>query len=86
MNESIADLFVLFLYLLMLAVIARALISWFPVSHDNPAVRVLYQVTEPLLEPIRRVMPRFGMIDLSALVLIILLQVMIAVVRQAAAA
>lgn len=84
MNQSIADLFTTFLYILMVAVVVRSLMSWFPVRQDNQFVRVLHQVTEPLLEPIRRVMPRIGMIDLSALVLIILLQVMVSVVQQTA--
>ncbi len=84
MNEQIASLFVLFLYLLIFAVIGRALLSWFPVSQNNQFARFLYQVTEPLLEPVRRILPRTGMIDFSTLVVIILLYVMIAVVQQAA--
>lgn len=84
MNAQIATLFVVFLYLLIAALIARALMSWFPVSRDNQFVRVLIQVTEPLLEPVRRIMPRTGMIDFSTMVVIILLYVMIAVVQQAA--
>ncbi|MCC6418448.1 MAG: YggT family protein [Gemmataceae bacterium] len=85
MNQSVADLFTAVLYILMVAVIVRSLMTWFPVRQDNQFARVLFQVTEPLLEPIRRIMPRMGMIDLSGLVLIILLQVMVAVVQQTAA-
>ncbi|MCK9521104.1 MAG: YggT family protein [Dehalococcoidia bacterium] len=84
MNEQIATLFIVFLYLLIAALIGRALMSWFPVSHDNQFARVLYQITEPLLEPVRRIIPRTGMIDFSTMVVIILLYVMIAVVQQAA--
>lgn len=84
MNPQIASLFIVFLYILIAAVIARSLMSWFPVSRDNSFVRVLYQVTEPLLDPVRRLLPRTGMIDFSAMVVIILLYVMIAVVNQAA--
>jgi uncharacterized protein YggT (Ycf19 family) len=42
-------------------------------------------VTEPLLEPVRRIMPRTGIIDLSALIVIILLYVMISVVDRVTA-
>ena len=84
MNEQIALVFTTFLYILILLIVARALISWFPVSRDNQLVRLLYQVTEPLLEPLRRILPKTGMIDFSAMIMIILLYVMIRVVNQVA--
>lgn len=61
--------------ILILAVIGRALISWFPVSPTNPLVRVLNEVTDPILEPIRRVVPRLGMLDITPMVAIIVLMV-----------
>lgn len=85
MNDTVASLFILFLWLLILAVFLRSLLSWFPISQDNEVARLLYRVTEPLLEPVRRVMPRTGMIDFSGMVVIILLYVMMEVVRRAAA-
>lgn len=36
---------------------------------------ILYDITEPILDPLRRVIPRLGMIDLTPLVAIILIQV-----------
>jgi YggT family protein len=84
MNDTVASLFTLFLWLLILAVFLRSLLSWFPISQDNEAARLLYRITEPLLEPVRRVLPRTGMIDFSGMVVIILLYVMIEVVRRAA--
>ena len=83
MNETVASLFTLFLYVLVVAIFLRALMSWFPVDRNNPAARLLIQVTEPLLEPVRRIMPRFGMIDLSAMVVIVILLLMIRVVDRA---
>lgn len=84
MNDTVASLFTLFLWLLILAVFLRSLLSWFPISRENEAARLLYRITEPLLEPVRRVLPRTGMIDFSGMVVIILLYVMIEVVRRAA--
>lgn len=84
MNHQIAQIFSAFLYLLIFAIIARSLLSWFPVSPGNRFVRLLNQFTEPLLEPVRRIMPRTGMIDLSAMVVIIILYVMLNVVTRAA--
>ncbi|MCL4240324.1 MAG: YggT family protein [Dehalococcoidia bacterium] len=84
MNDQIADIFILFLYVLIFAVLIRSLLSWFPVDRNNELVRLLVNVTEPLLEPVRRIMPRTGMIDFSAMIVIIVLYVMITVVRTAA--
>jgi YggT family protein len=60
--------------LLTLAILARVLLSWVNPDPYHPIVRALYQITEPILEPIRRYLPRTGMIDFSPLVAIILLQ------------
>ena len=47
-------------------------------------MRLLDAITEPLLEPVRRMLPRTGMIDLSAMVVMIVLYIMVAVVQTAA--
>ena len=83
MNDQVAAIFSLFLYLLIIAVILRSLMSWFPVDRNNPAARLLVQVTEPLLEPVRRFMPRIGIIDISAMVVIFVLFLMLRVVDRA---
>jgi YggT family protein len=56
------------------AIFFRALLSWFPIDPRNPLVTFLYDITEPILEPLRRVIPRLGMIDISPFVAIILIQ------------
>ena len=53
----------------------RAILSWFPIDPRNPLVTLLYEVTEPILAPMRNVIPRIGMIDISPLVAIILIQI-----------
>lgn len=57
------------IYLVVLA--ARAVLSWFPMRPDSPiapVARMLVVITEPVLEPLRRVIPPAGVIDLSFLV------------------
>lgn len=61
--------------LLTFAIIVRAILSWFPLSGSNPLVAIVYQITEPVLAPLRRVIPRIGMMDITPMVAIILLQV-----------
>ena len=60
---------------LTIAIIIRALLSWFPnIDPRNPLVEFIVAITEPILVPIRAVMPRIGMIDLTPMIAIILLQ------------
>jgi len=62
---------------LVAAIFLRAICSWFmPPGSDNVIMRFLREITEPILAPIRRVMPSMGMLDLSPLVAMILLQVL----------
>lgn len=61
------------IWLLIVAVIVAAVMSW--VSPFHPAARLLTAFIQPLLAPIQRVLPRPGNIDLSPLVLIVLLQI-----------
>ena len=69
---------------LTILIIARALMSWFPnVDPRNPIVEFLITVTEPILAPIRSVMPRLGMLDLTPMIAIILLQVIRRVLIEA---
>ena len=66
--------------LLQLAVwvfIARALLSWFRIRPGNPMwplVVAIQRGTEPVLQPIRRMLPQFGGLDLSVFVVIIVIR------------
>ncbi|MBM4422484.1 MAG: YggT family protein [Chloroflexi bacterium] len=51
-----------------LLILARVLFSWFRPDPYNPAVKFVYDVTEPILAPIRNFLPQTGMIDLSPMV------------------
>lgn len=64
-----------FFTLLSLAILARVLLSWFRVSPYHPLVDFLYRVTEPILAPLRRVIPPIGMVDISPVIALILLQI-----------
>lgn len=75
MAAFFTNFLVVLITILQIAIIGRALISWFPVSPSNPLVRVLTEITEPVLAPLRRVIPRFGMIDLTPMVAIIVLSI-----------
>lgn len=58
-----------FLSLVQLLILARVVLSWVasPTSR-NPVVELIRSVTEPILAPIRSILPRTGMFDLSPMI------------------
>jgi len=75
----------IFFTLLSLAILARVLLSWVRVSPYHPAVELLYRITEPILAPLRRVIPSIGMMDISPIIALLLLQIiqeiLVAIIR-----
>lgn len=59
---------------LTVAIILRVILSWFSPSPTNRLFIILIQITEPMLSPLRRIIPRAGMLDFTTLVAIIGLQ------------
>lgn len=72
----ILNIAVAFLQIMTWAIVGRALISWVDPQGTNPISRVLVELTEPIVGPIRSVVPRIGMIDISPIFAILLLQVL----------
>lgn len=57
-------------------IFGRIILSWFPISAGSPLAqinRVLWQVTEPVLGPARRIIPSIGPLDISPIVVVFLL-------------
>lgn len=55
----------------LVVLFARVVLSWFPIHPGTPMATfysLLYDLTEPVLAPVRRVIPPAGMFDLSVLV------------------
>ena len=63
-----------------LILLARVLLSWFPnFDRSNPIVSFIYDVTEPILKPIRDLLPQTGMIDFSPLIVFLIITVLMQV-------
>ena len=73
------ELIVTIVFLFELAVIGRVILSWFPLSNSGArgVMDVLFRITEPVLGPVRRVLPSFGGLDLSPIVVILVLNVLV---------
>ena len=79
-----SDLFMLLFWALQafqLILLARVIMSWIPnLDYNNPIARFLYQITEPVLAPIRNALPPLGGIDLSPLVVFLAISVLMQLV------
>ncbi len=64
----------------MFVLLARVLLSWIQIDPYHPAVQFLYQITEPVLRPIRQMLPEGGPLDFSPLVAMLLVQLLTSVV------
>jgi YggT family protein len=79
---SVAGIVSLFLQIYEFLILIRVLLSWINVNPtrpgiDHPAVRVLNRVTDPVLAPLRRLIPPIGgTIDVSPVVALILLEIL----------
>lgn len=67
-------------------IFARSLLSWFPnIDRSNPTVdavvRFIYGVTEPILRPIRDMLPRNSGVDFSPMIVLIIIIVLMQLLR-----
>jgi YggT family protein len=72
---TMVKLFKISLYLLMAAVFIQAILSW--VNPYTPIAPLLASITRRFLQPLRRVVPLLGNVDLSALLLFIICQLIV---------
>ena len=77
MAETLALIINIVFQVLWWAILIRVILSWLPMANIridpyNPAIRLLYSITDPIIEPLRR-FTTIGMIDLSPLVALLLL-------------
>ncbi len=79
------EIIVYFLNFLILAIFARIIVSWIapPQSGglNNPIVKIIYQITEPILGPFRKILPRVGMFDLAPMFAMLTIVVIIAILE-----
>ena len=57
-----------------LVVFVRVIVSWIQLPPNNPIAHYSRALTEPLLDPIRKLLPAGGGLDFSPLILLVLLQ------------
>ncbi len=71
---SAADVLSVILTILFWTLLIRVLLSWINADPYQPVIKALYQFTEPLMAPARRIIPPIGGLDLSPIAIFILIQ------------
>jgi YggT family protein len=83
---GLATLVDLLFTLYIFVIFARVILSWARIDPYHPVVQGIFRLTEPLLAPIRNLMPQTGMVDWSPMiamfVLIILRQVVVTLLQN----
>ena len=74
---TIGQLLQTILYIFLFAIIIQAVISWINPGQFNPVTQLLYQLTEPVLRPARRILPPFSGLDLSPILVIIAINLLL---------
>ena len=66
-----------FLEIMTWLILGRVILSWLPHNPDNPILRILYEGTEPILAPFRKVLPKSGFpLDFSPLLALLALHLL----------
>ncbi|MGI8643772.1 MAG: YggT family protein [Thermomicrobiales bacterium] len=82
MPDAFADFIFLLLRVFTFLLIGRAIASWIDPGLRSTIGRALYEATEPIVGPVRSVMPRTGFLDLSLFATLILIQILRQVLAQ----
>jgi YggT family protein len=67
---------IMLLDLYSLVLLASVVLSWVQLSEDNAFVKIVRQLTDPVLEPVRKVVPPVGGFDLSPVLVILALNLL----------
>lgn len=81
---AVRDLVEIFIYIYIISLIGEAVLSWIAAARGgyNPIAMLLINLNRPLLAPIRRVIPPIGMVDLSPLFALLVLNALLIVLHS----
>jgi YggT family protein len=63
-------------------ILARVLLSWVSLGPGNPIVTFIMEATDPVIKPLRSVIPPIGMLDITPIAALILLQIVETIVMS----
>ena len=78
----VAQLLIFVLYVFIVVMLIRVVFSWISPNQTNSVSRLAYRITEPVLAPIRRMLPPMSGIDLSPLLVMLGAYLLISILRN----
>ena len=78
----VAQLLIDVLYVFIIVMLIRVVFSWVSPNPTNVVTRLAFRITEPVLAPIRRLLPPMSGIDLSPMVVMLGAYVLISILRN----
>lgn len=79
---GIGELLQLTIYIFIVTILIRVVLSWIAPQGYNPALRVLYDLTEPIMAPARRLIPPIAALDISPIIVFIFLYLSLMLIVQ----
>jgi YggT family protein len=80
--DTFVEILTILCQVLATIIFVRAILSWFATSPNSQVVLFLNRITEPLLAPLRRIVPRLGMVDITPMIAIIILLLISSLLSQ----
>lgn len=86
-KSAIGSAIVILLQIIEYAILIRVILSWLPIPKDNQFIRILYQITDPVLLPIRNMIEKTNwgknmMIDFSPLIAFAIIMLLVRIVSS----
>jgi YggT family protein len=82
---SIISLLASLVSLYSFIIFVRVMLTWIPgLDPYNPIVQFLHQITDPVMEPARRIIPPIGMIDISPIVVMVVMSILAQILQDLA--
>ena len=70
---TLAEIINISVWIMIIAILVSAILSWVAPRSHNPAIRIVTEISEPVLRPFRRIIPSMSGIDLSPLLALLIL-------------
>ena len=83
MSSNVVQALLYLTYVLQVLIFVRVVLSWLPMG-PNPVSEFVIRLTDPILLPLRRILPRFGMFDLAPMIALLIIVVVQRVLQGSA--
>ena len=78
---TIAHLLRMILYIYLFVILIQVIISWInPNAYNNPIIKIMYQISMPILRPARKLIPSSGGLDFSPLIVLVIINLLMILV------